>query len=135
MKKNINLQLLLSLALGSEIFYIAIASLGDLRQNVPTFLGCFGAAFSLYWAAARGFFALGKNHEKRKKQDLRTLPFSIPTLFWLERILHLKKSEDKLGTREVLIIGLVFGLVFRITMLITEHSLPPNLGTYCQLQD
>ncbi len=130
MKKNINLQLLLSLALGSEIFYIAIASLGDLRQHVPTFLGCFGAAFSLYWAAARGFFGLGKNREKRKRQDLWTLPSSIPPLFWLERILHLKKSEDKLGTREILIIGLVFGLVFRITMLITEPSLSDDVYRY-----
>lgn len=130
MKKNTNLQLLLSLALASEIFYIAIASLGDLRQNVPIFLLCYGAAFVLYWAAARGFFDFGRNREKRKRQELLALPVSIPLLSWLERILHLQKFEDKLGSREILIIGLVFGLVFRITMLITEPSLSDDVYRY-----
>ncbi|MCG8604123.1 glycosyltransferase 87 family protein [bacterium] len=49
---------------------------------------------------------------------------------WLQRFFREQKFEEKLPRREILVVGLVFGAVFRITMLVTTPSLSDDIYRY-----
>ena len=130
MKKNFHLQSLLSLALAAEIIYIMIATIGDLRDQIPTFLICYGLIFVIYWIAAVVFFDFRSIGDTPQKGKARKPIQATGKISWLERFLTSQRKEEKLAPREILIIGVIFGVAFRITMFLTTPSLSDDIYRY-----
>lgn len=110
-----SLILLLSLAIVSEIVYVAIASLGNLRFHIPIFLGFYGISFLCYCLIATWFCSFG---EKKKEVQQHTFERGFK---WL-----LAEPTD----RQILLIGIVFGVLFRLTLLYSPPSLSEDINRY-----
>lgn len=127
-RRNYNLQTLLVLALGSEISYIVIASFGNLRNHIPAYLACYGVVFAIYWISALTFFDF-----RVVKQNEHDSPSSASNLIkegqWLRSFLNFK-NQDALSTKEIVSIGIIFGVVFRATLLLTTPSLSDDIYRY-----
>lgn len=126
---NASLQAFIALAIFSEFAYLAIAALGPLNKAIPEFLALFGAAFLLYWVAATKFFELSSQKENRRPlwswQLQRMERFS-----WLHDFIFRKKRKPELKAKHVLMVGVVFGLFFRLTMLYTTTALSDDIYRY-----
>lgn len=103
--KNLDLPLLIAAAAATEIVYLFIARIPDLRNDVPLYLLSYGILFAIYWLAARRFFDFNQTSGNG---------FQQPTL----------------STKQVLWIGLIFGIVFRLTMLASQPSFSDDIYRY-----
>jgi hypothetical protein len=100
--RTAHLTLLLTLALVSEGIYFAIAAMDNLRNHIPMFLIGYGILFALYLTAARRYFGFG----------------------------HAARSADPLSAKEILLIGITFGVIFRITLFMSTPSLSEDIYRY-----
>ncbi|MFQ5770183.1 MAG: hypothetical protein ACE5HX_06585 [bacterium] len=129
-RKNFNLQIILSLALGSEICYIVIAAIENLRNHIPLYLFCYGFAFILYWIAAVSFFNFKSNNRSGKNSAPSDQSRSILRISWLNKFLERQKIAEWLSAKEILTIGLFFGIIFRLTLLLSSPSLSDDIYRY-----
>lgn len=130
-KRNRYLQLIVGLAFLSEILYLLLAALGDLRKNVPVFLLCYGALFILYLIAANYFFGVclwGGARRRRGTNSPQTQTSGAQQ--WYTRFVSGFTGQEVLSGREILIIGVTFGILFRLTLLFTTPSLSDDIYRY-----
>ncbi len=116
-RKNLNIKMILGLALGSEICFLVIAGIGDLRTQIPLFLICYAAIFLFYLTAAALFLNFFEKQKNRK---------NIP---WLGK-LHTSLTEEQVSTKEFLTVGIAFGIIFRLTLLFTAPTLSDDIYRY-----
>ena len=116
-QKNLNIKTILGLALGSEICYLVIAGIENLRTQIPLFLICYGVIFLFYLAAAALFFYFSGNQTNGGK------------IRWLKK-LRIKLKEERVSTKEFLTVGIIFGVIFRLTMLFTTPTLSDDIYRY-----
>jgi len=116
-QKNLNIKTILGLALGSEICYLVIAGIENLRTEIPLFLICYGLIFLFYLAAAALFFYFSGNQTNGGK------------IRWLKK-LRIKLKEERVSTKEFLTVGIIFGVIFRLTMLFTTPTLSDDIYRY-----
>ncbi len=119
-----NLQILLGLALISEFLYLTIAALGDLRTQIPLYLLCYAALFLVYCVAVIFLFTYDRNRRTTQTGSLRK-PFA-----WLGEFVSQRRIREYLTRKEVLVVGLVFGVLFRITLLSSTPSLSDDIYRY-----
>ncbi len=129
-RKSINLQLIFYLALGSEAIYIILATIENLRNNIPLYLLCYGVVFVLYWTASVLFFDLKYNNRQSNNNKVREQHWTIPQIPWLNNFINYQKNKQRLSSREVLTIGIFFGVIFRITLLLTTPALSDDIYRY-----
>jgi len=125
MKQNRPLQRLIVLAFLSEILYLVIATIGDLRQTIPVFLLCYGCIFLLYLVAANMFFGAGKPRPAAHSSQPSRGQFR-----WLNDFLARRTGEQRLTNTEVLVVGVAFGILFRLTLLFTTPTLSDDIYRY-----
>lgn len=126
--KNYRLQLYVILALGCEAAYVIMALAGDLSRYIPLFLAAYALAFVCYALAAAWFFGLGSEDRGSIAE-----PGHAPSASgggWLAKFIHRMRRQQHLTPREIVTIGLVFGVLFRLTMLFAEPSLSSDLYRY-----
>ncbi len=116
-QKNLNIKTILGLALGSEICYLVIAGIENLRTQIPLFLICYLVIFLFYLAAAALFFYFSGNQTNEGK------------IRWLKK-LRIKLKEEGVSTKEFLTVGIIFGVIFRLTMLFTTPTLSDDIYRY-----
>lgn len=118
--KNFHLHFLIVAALASEILYLFLATL-DLTKNVLLFLLLYGLVFLIYWIVAVNFFDLKFTEQKRKKTKSRT------RLRWLQDFVV---KQETLSSKEILTVGLIFAIIFRLTLLVGTPSLSEDIYRY-----
>ncbi|MFQ5602762.1 MAG: hypothetical protein ACE5HS_05785 [bacterium] len=129
-KRGHKLQILLALAFSSELLYVIIASYADLRFHIPIYLLCYGGIFLFYWIAAVAFFDMQPHRLVGKlEQQIKKYP-RISRSKWLNNYFIRQKIATKLTSKEVLTIGIFFGVIFRLTLLITTPSLSDDIYRY-----
>ena len=129
-KKKYNgrgLSTLLLLALCSEFAYVGLAAIQDFKQKIPAFMGLFFVCFAAYWLAAHLFFGLNETVSKRKWawQQWRLERFS-----WLNDFIFSGNRPELLAGRHTLLIGLIFGIIFRLTIIGSTPSLSDDIYRY-----
>ena len=62
--KNLSIKTILGFALGSEIFYLVIAGIENLRTQIPLFFICYAVIFLFYLAATALFFDIAAKQKK-----------------------------------------------------------------------
>ncbi len=100
--RTAQLTLLLTLAVVSEGIYFAIAAVDNLRNHVPMFLISYAILFALYLTAARRYFGFG----------------------------HAARNAEPLSAKEILLFGIAFGVIFRITLLMSTPALSEDIYRY-----
>jgi len=116
-KKNLNIMMILGLALGSEICYLVIAGIENLRTQISLFLICYAVIFLFYLVVATLFFYFSGNQKNGRK------------IGWLKK-LRTKLKEERISTKKFLTVGIVFGVIFRLTMLFTTPTLSDDIYRY-----
>jgi predicted secreted protein len=129
-KRNVNLQIFLALALVSEITYIVIASIDRLRLNIPVYLSCYAIVFAIYWIAALFYFDFRSSTQFGTKDNSPGLVPEPKRLRWLSQFIKKQKIQESLSTKEVLIVGIIFGVFFRLTLLFSPPSLSDDIFRY-----
>ncbi|NIR51102.1 hypothetical protein GWO43_21070, partial [candidate division KSB1 bacterium] len=129
-RKNARLQFLLILALVSEALYSIIAVLGDLRHHIPTYLFCYALLFVLYWIGAVTFFDFNPTGRLKKVKRTAEAASPIARMSWLTNFVSNLKGQAELSKKEVLTVGILFGIVFRLTLLFTPPSLSDDIYRY-----
>jgi len=127
--KQVRLQLLISLAFASELLYLLIASVADLRDHLLLFLLSYGAIFTLYWLACSLFFLNGAEPTARSRMA-QLLLRNRKQFAWLNDFLSRQRRTENLQTKELLTIGIVFGIFFRLTLLFSAPSLSDDIYRY-----
>ena len=115
--KTHNIKTILGFALGSEICYLVIAGMENLRTQIPLFLICYAVIFLFYLAATALFFDIVP-----KQKNGRNIQ-------WLKKI-RIKLTAEKVSTKEFLTVGIVFGIIFRLTLLFTTPTLSDDIYRY-----
>jgi len=115
--KNLNIKTILGFALGSEICYLVIAGIENLRTQIPLFLICYAVIFLFYLAATALFFDIAA-----KQKNGRNIQ-------WLKE-LQSKLTEERVSTKEFLTVGIIFGIIFRLTLLFTTPTLSDDIYRY-----
>jgi len=127
--KNVNLQLLIGAALASEVFYLFLAAV-DLAKNIPLFFVLYGTVFLIYWWAAAAFFDFKlKKKPKTKTRNPDVAPQRTP-LHWLQNFIAKQKSREALSSKEILMVGIIFSVIFRLTLLAGTPSLSEDIYRY-----
>ncbi len=103
--KKLNFLVLILAGAATEIVYFLIARTPDLRINIPRFLIYYGILFAIYWLSARRFF----DFNKPRGNDVH---------------------QSTLSKNQVLLIGVIFGILFRLTMLVSQPSLSDDVYRY-----
>lgn len=124
------MQLILGLALSSELLYFILSTVTDLAASIPLFLLCFGSLFSIYWFAAMVFFDFGKPAQSKLKTANTGQTDQTQWRHWLHKFIEKQKNQEKLTTKEVMIIGVVFSVIFRLTLLFSTPSLSQDIYRY-----
>ncbi len=96
-----NLALLLVSAAASEFLYLLMAQVENLRAHIPVFIFYYLLLFGLYWLAAQRVFTAANQSESHRA-----------------------------STKKVLIIGIGFAVLFRITMLLSPPALSDDIYRY-----
>ncbi|MFQ5638426.1 MAG: hypothetical protein ACE5IR_10580 [bacterium] len=128
-ERNYYLQTFLIFALASEFFYVIIALLGDLRAHIPAYLLCYAGAFIIYWIAAVTFFDFNTEKPDEHRAPAQVDPEQNRAR-WLRDFLIRIKKQEALSSKEILSIGIVFGVIFRITFLLAAPSLSDDIYRY-----
>ncbi len=126
---KVSLQLLIGFALCSEFAYIGMASLENLGKAIPVFLLFFGIAFVLYWLSVHLFFVMNGTASGTKNQWGWQIQ-RAQRLRWLHDFIFKSRLNKQATTREVLTVGILFGIIFRITLLFTAPSLSDDIYRY-----
>ena len=126
-----HLQIFITLAFISEILYLFIASLGNLRESIPAFLLCFGLIFIIYFFAAFHFFGVAEKQTgpgrvvgQHKDHRFPANGRGVTNLF------SALGEKRNLFSRQVLVVGIAFGILFRLSMLFTTPSLSDDIYRY-----
>jgi hypothetical protein len=127
-KRNYNLQILVGLSLVLEISYIILASFKNLSAHIPIYLISYGLAFIIYWVAASLFFEL--RNKSQASENNKTPKKSKTGLHWLAQFINKRKIQESLSTKEVLIVGIIFGVIFRLTFLFSPPLLSDDIYRY-----
>ncbi|MFQ5606135.1 MAG: glycosyltransferase 87 family protein, partial [bacterium] len=117
-QRNLNIKILIGLALVSEMCYLMIAAIPNLRLQIPLYLLCYGLVFIFYWIAAV-LFCDFKRTARSGEEGTR----------WIKKIRR-KLAEDKISSKELITVGLVFGVIFRLTLLFSAPSLSDDIYRY-----
>ncbi len=128
-QKNVRLQILISLAFASELLYIIIASLGNIRFHIPLFLLSYGAIFILYALACAVFFT-GSPDPRRLSAVQQFVRRARTPFEWLNEFFERQTVKERLWSKEILTVGILFGLIFRVTLLFTTPSLSDDIYRY-----
>ena len=126
-RKESKLYLYLALALLSELGYLAIGSRGDLRPHISFYLSCYAALFLLYVISIRIFFLRSQDEQQShlaKRDSTSTVMTWLIEFFQRTRIAHDVSSQDLLP------IGIIFAILFRLTLLFTTPSLSDDIYRY-----
>jgi len=115
-RRNIKLQFFLVLALITEIIYLAIASVDNLRLHIPFYLVCYGSAFAIYLVVSLFYFDLNISNKGG--------------IGWLSEFIKKQIMRKRLSTKEVLTVGIIFGVLFRLTLLFSSPSLSDDIFRY-----
>jgi hypothetical protein len=124
MKHPHNLKILLTLALFIEVCYLGIAVIDELQLHVIRFLLLYGVVGGLYWMASRRFFGL-------RGSTRRTPAGANHFVVWVRQFMSgADENRWKLSTASVLLIGMIFGVFFRVTLINTSPSLSEDIYRY-----
>ncbi|MFQ5824874.1 MAG: hypothetical protein ACE5JB_12525, partial [bacterium] len=121
--RNSSLQIFLGFSLGLETIYIIMSLFENLRAHIPIYLICYGIAYIIYWVAALLFFDLKNRSQFSKKMGTNKEARSNGGIHWLTKFIKKQKMQESLSTKEVLIVGILFGVIFRLTLLFSPPSL------------
>jgi len=121
------LHLLLVLALLSEIVYLAIAARGDLRPHILFYLSCYGALFVVYAIAIRLLFVPGNDQPRSHTPNNNS---ASNAMTWLSEFLHKTRMQEEVSGRDLVPVGIIFAILFRLTLLFTMPSLSDDIYRY-----
>lgn len=123
---DFRLQIFIGLALGCEASYLAIASLTNVQHHVPLFLLLYALAFLCYLAACFYFFDFQtKQSETHNKEQHPT-----EKLPWFRKFIRKQVETRLLSPKAILTIGILFGCLFRLTLLFGPPSLSEDIYRY-----
>ncbi|MFQ5709459.1 MAG: hypothetical protein ACE5HO_18535 [bacterium] len=129
-RRNIQLQLLICLALSTEATYIVMAMFDNSEIRIPVYLACYGAVFLIYWVAGLLFFNFRREGAKNTLLAAAGSGSFIRRIGWLSRVVNQHTSADTLSAREVVTVGVVFGVIFRLTLLFSPPTLSDDIYRY-----
>ncbi len=121
------MKLLIALALLSELVYLSIVLLGDLRPHIPIYLVCYGVLFTLYAVGAGAIF-LRQGPQPAQSQVLdreSEASFRKP-----HQLSDLVKRLRDLSGHHVLLVGGACSVLFNITLLFGPPTLSDDIYRY-----
>jgi hypothetical protein len=120
-KKNHNLLILITLGFVSELLYMAIYVTGNIGLNIRIFLLIYACLFILYWTA---FSRFARGSGTRKEEDKGI------SGNWLRSFSSQPVVAAQLKNSEIVTIAVLFGIIFRLTLLLSQPGLSEDVYRY-----